>query len=123
MTNFNFFATEISSTPVDGIWTVGFADPSQEIYFLVQRDVDNVMGQHGLNIHYVEFEDQSKACYGGIERVQILRDAVRFRLTSAGTDRIGVSEIVVSFTLSKPALAAVSEALAHIVEHGRVEVI
>ncbi len=121
--NFNFFASEISATPVDGIWTVGFSDPSHDTYFLVQRDVDNVMGQEGLNIHYVEFEDQSKACYGGIERVQILRDAVRFRLTSAGTDRIGLSEIAVSFTLSKPALAAMSEALAHIVEHGRVEVI
>jgi len=123
MTNFNFFATEISSTPVDGIWTVGFADPAQEIYLLVQRDVDNVAGQQGLNIHYVEFEDQSKACHGGIERVQILRDAVRFHLTSAGADCIGLSEIAVSFTLSKPSLAAMSEALAHIVEHGRVEVI
>jgi hypothetical protein len=123
MTNFNFFATEISSTPVDGIWTVGFADPSQEIYLLVQRDVDNVTGQQGLNIHYVEFEDQSKACHGGIERVQILRDAVRFHLTPAGADCIGMSEIAVSFTLSKPSLAAMSEALAHIVEHGRVEVI
>lgn len=123
MTNFNFFASEISSAPVDGIWTVGFSEPSQEIYLLVQRDVDNVRGQNGLNIHYVEFEDQSKACYGGIERVQILRDAVRFRLTSAGEDHIGMSEIVISFTLSKPALATMSEVLAHIVEHGRVEVI
>lgn len=123
MTNFNFFASEISSTPVDGIWTVGFSDPSQEIYLLVQRDVDNVMGQSGLNIHYVEFQDQSKACYGGIERIQILRDAVRFRLSEVGADRIGISEIVVSFTLSKPALGAMSEALAHIVEHGRVEVL
>ncbi len=121
--NFNFFASEISSTPVDGIWTVGFIDPAQKTYFLVQRDVDNVMGQQGLNIHYVEFEDQSKSCYGGIERVQILRDAVRFRLSSTGADRIGMSEIVVSFTLSKPALAAMSQALAHIVEHGRVEVL
>lgn len=121
--NFNFFASEISAAPVDGIWTVGFADPSQAIYFLVQRDVDNVMGQHGLNIHYVEFGDQLKACYGGIERVQILRDAVRFRLSAAGSDRIGISEVVVSFTLSKPALAEVAQALAHIVEHGRVEVL
>ncbi|MGW8394775.1 Imm10 family immunity protein [Pseudoduganella sp. HUAS MS19] len=121
--NFNFFASEISSKPVDGIWTVGFADSSQENYLLIQRDVDNVAGQHGLNVHYIEFEDQSRSCYGGIERVQILRDAVRFRLSSTGAQRIGMAEIVVSFTLSKPALASMSEALAHIVEHGRVEVV
>lgn len=121
--NFNFFATEVSSNPVDGIWTVGFADPVQGIRFLVQRDVDNVAGQQGLNVHYIEFGDQSKGCYGGIERVQVLRDAVKFRLTSGGTERIGPSEIVVSFTLSRPALAAMSEALAHIVEHGRVEIV
>lgn len=120
--NFNFFAPEISSNPVDGIWTVGFSAPLQDAYFLVQRDVDNIAGQHGLNIHYVEFGEQSRACYGGIERVQILRDAVRFRLTSIGAERIGMSEIVISFTLSKLALAAISETLAHIVEHGRVEV-
>lgn len=120
--NFNFFASEISSTPVDGIWTVGFADPSRGNYLLVQRDVDNVAGQQGLNIHYVEFGDQSKSCYGGIERVEVLRDAVRFRLTTLGAERVGLSEIVVSFTLSKPALAAMSGALAHIVEHGRVEI-
>lgn len=120
--NFNFFASEISSTPVNGIWTVGFAGAAQDTYFLIQRDVDNVAGQHGLNVHYVEFGEQSRACYGGIERVQVLRDAVRFRLTSFGAERIGMSEIVISFTLSKPALAAMSAALAHIVEHGRVEV-
>jgi hypothetical protein len=34
-----------------------------------------------------------------------------------------VPEIVVSFSLSKVALAAMSAALAHIVEHGRVEIL
>lgn len=121
--NFNFFASEVSSAPVDGVWTVAFTDPSQGNYLLVQRDVENVVPERGLNIHYIEFGDQSKACYGGLEKVQVLRDAVRFHLSAIGAERIGMSEIVVSFSLSKAILAAVSGALARIVEHGRVEVL
>jgi hypothetical protein len=121
--NFNFFASEISSAPVDGVWTVAFTDPAQGHYFLVQRDVENVMEERGLNIHYIEFGDQSRACYGGLEKVQVLADAVKFHLTSLGAERLGMKEIVVSFSLSKAILAAVSGALARIVEHGRVEVL
>jgi ribosomal protein S18 acetylase RimI-like enzyme len=120
---FNFYAAEVSSEPVDGIWTVAFAAPGHGDYFLLQRDVENVLGKRQLNTHYIEFGDQSRGCHGGIEKVQVLPDAIRFQLTAAGAERIGVPEIVVSFSLSKVALAAMSAALAHIVEHGRVEIL
>lgn len=121
--NFNFFASEISSDPVDGIWTVAFTDSAHGNYFLIQRDVENTLSQCGLNVHYIEFGDQSRACYGGLEKVQVLPHAVRFYLNKVGTERIGISELTISFSLSKPPLASVSAVLAHIVEHGRVEVL
>jgi hypothetical protein len=121
--NINFFATEISTAPVDGIWTVTFAAPEQNWYFLLRRDVENVMGQRGLNIHYIEYCAASRACYGGLERVQVLADAVKFRLTAHAAERIVMPEFVVSFSQSKAALGAMSSALAHIVEHGRVEIL
>lgn len=121
--SFNFFASEVSAAPVDGIWTAAFGDPAHGNHFLVRRDVENVQGERELNIHYIEFGDQSKSCFGGIERVQVLPDAVKFEFTSDATARIGLSGIVVSFSLCKADLAAVSSALAHIVEHGRVEIL
>lgn len=84
--------------------------------------MENVLQARGLDIHYIEFGSQSRACYGGLEKVQVLRDAVRFHLTSDAAKRIGVSDIVVSFSVSKAKLGSISFALAHIVEHGRVEV-
>lgn len=121
--SFNFFASEVSVAPVDGIWTVAFADAVHEHYFLIQRDVENVLGERELNVHYIEFGDQSKSCYGGIERVQVLPDAVKFEFTPDAAARIGRSGTVVSFSLSKAGRASLSSALAHIVEHGRVEVL
>jgi uncharacterized protein (TIGR02246 family) len=121
--SFNFFASKVSAAPVDGIWTVAFGDPAHEDYFLVRRDVENVLGERGLNVHYIEFGDQSKACYAGIEKVQVLPDAVKFQFTADAAVRIGLWGIVVSFSLCKADLASVSSALAHIVEHGRVEVL
>ena len=121
--NINFFATEVSAAPVEGIWTVEFSAPAQGQTVLGRRDVNNIHGQQGLNIHYIEFCDPSRACYGGLERVQVLLNAVRFRLTASAAERIGVAEIVVSFSLSKAALGDISSALAHIVEHGRVEIL
>ncbi|WP_426168711.1 Imm10 family immunity protein [Pseudoduganella sp. R-31] len=121
--SFNFFASEVSAAPVDGIWTVAFGGPAHGDYFLVQRDVENVLGERGLNVHYIELGGQSKGCYGGVEKVQVLPDAVKFQFTSDAAVRIGLSGIVVSFSLSKAELALVSSALAHIVEHGRVEVL
>lgn len=120
---FNFFAPEVSSEPADGLWTVAFAAPAQGDYFLLQRDVENILGERELNVHYIEFGDPSRACYGGIARIQVLPDAVRFELTAVGAERIGVPEIVVSFSLGQAALASMSTALAHIIEHGRVEIL
>jgi hypothetical protein len=121
--SFNFFASEVSVAPVDGIWTVAFADALQDVYFLIQRDVENVLGERGLNVHYIEFGDQSNACCGGIERAQVLLDAVKFEFTPDAAARIGRPGVVVSFSLSKAGRASLSSALAHIVEHGRVEVL
>ena len=120
---FNFFAAEVSSEPVDGIWSVAFTAPAQGGYLLLRRDVQNVLGGRGLNLHYIEFGDPERGCYGGIDKVQVLPDAIRFELSKAGAQRLGVAQIVVSFSLGKAALAAMTTALAHILEHGRVEVL
>lgn len=111
----------VSSDPIDGIWTVAFADANQENYLLIQRDVENVLGESTPDVHYVEFGSQSRGCHGGVKSARVTRSRAIFRFSSAAAERIRTAEVVVSFSLNEHEYAALSNALAKIIDDVDIE--
>ena len=68
---------------------VGFADREYDTrcYLQLQRSHVNDTQDRalGLDTYYVERDDQSNSCYGGIESIELHSDMVRLDFTDAGS--------------------------------------
>lgn len=110
-----FFAFEVSTEPVDGIYTVAFADSSLECYLLLQLDEE-------LNNHYLEYGDQSKSGYGAVDSVLVRSDNARFILDRAVSEMLGTEQLEVRYDLSERGVQSLLAALRIILGASRVQV-
>lgn len=89
---------------MEDFWLVGFANDDFEPthYLQLQRgfeDSDQVI-HLGMNTYYVEIDDQSSSCYGGIEHFELRRDQALVKFSSQGEKKLnGIESAEVKFTI------------------------
>jgi hypothetical protein len=117
MSSIAFDAMVVSShDPEEGLFLIGFADdptnPSQ--YLLLQRsleptDQDRDLGQ---DTYYLEWCSQEQSVYGGIDDFSLSDSNARIRFAPQATNALGgLSELVISFSLSQNELEALDQGL------------
>ena len=93
-----FHATCVAVVEDEVGWVVGFADrePDTRQYLQLQRShVSDAQDRAlGLDTYYVEKDDQSNGCYGGIESVDLGPDAIKLQLNEAGSQSLGLDRNV-----------------------------
>ena len=97
-----FHATCLAALENEFGWVVGLADEEFDTkqYLQFQRGHTHTAQDQapGLNTYYVERDDQSNSCYGGIERIDLGADAIALRLGQAGSQSLGLDrKVVITF--------------------------
>lgn len=112
-----FSAAVVTAEPVDDILTVGFAEQPDGSgrYLLLQQD-DGTEGNY-----YIEFCDQARAGYDGLESAQLLREQALFSFTTSGAQELQETHIVVSFSLSERRFAELQTSLSKILGDSLVQ--
>ena len=91
--------------PDDYCWMVAFVDDPDSVnqYLMLQRgyEDDEQDIQLGMNIYYLERDDQGWSCYGGIDHFELFRDFVRIYLNDVGFSALGeIREITIDFKIN-----------------------
>ena len=69
----------------------------------------------GLDTYYVERDDQSYSCYGGIESVDLHANTVTLKLDQVGSPRLGLDkEVLITFDADDKTLGKLRAGLATI---------
>ena len=115
----SFHANKVAIEDNDEWCLVGFADQENDTqgYLQLQRSrIDDSQDQAlGLNSYYVERDDQSNSCYGGVESCELFADMVRLRFTDAGSLSLNLGEpIQITFDIDGETLSALRYQLASI---------
>ena len=104
-----FHATCIAAVEDEVGWIVGLADHELDTkqYLHFQRGhADDAQDQAlGLDTYYVERDDQSTSCYGGIERIDLGTNAIKLRLDDAGSQSLRLDKnVLITFDADEKAL-------------------
>ena len=79
-------------------WVVGLADDEfntrQYLQFQRGHVADAQDKALGLDTYYVERDDQSNSCYGGIEGIDLAANAIALRLDGAGSQSLRLDKNV-----------------------------
>ena len=77
---------------------VGFADRQFDTKRYLQFQLSDEGDEHdealGLNTYYVEKDDQSNSCYGGIESIDLHTNTIRIKLNDVGSQRLDLDRVV-----------------------------
>ena len=98
---------------------VGFADRQFDTKRYLQFQLSRVTGAQdhalGLETYYVEKDDQSNSCYGGIERIDLHANAISLKLDDMGSQRLDLSSVVlITFDADDKTLSELRSGLATI---------
>lgn len=104
-----FHATCIAAVEDEVGWVVGLADQEVDTrqYLQFQRGHANDPQDQplGLDTYYVEKDDQSNSCYGGIERIDLGANAIQLRLDEAGSQSLRLDKnVVITFDADEQTL-------------------
>ena len=99
--------------------TVGFADSQFDTQRYLQFQVSHTNDEQdealGLDTYYVEKDDQSNSCYGGIDRVDLHTGTIRIELDAVGSKRLDLDkEVLITFDADEKTLAELRTGLAAI---------
>jgi hypothetical protein len=101
---FSLTAKAVAVEDNEDFWLVGFANDEFEPthYLQLQRgikDSDQDI-RLGMNTYYVEIDDQSSSCYGGIEQFELRRDHALVKFSSQGEKKLnGIETAEVKFKI------------------------
>jgi len=106
----SFRANCVSLEDVEDYWLVGFADKAQETekYLLLQRAFKDDAQDQSLEMatYYIEHNDQSCSCYGGIAYCDLHAKEIAFTFDNKGLSHLGISEpLHVTFDLDNGTFA------------------
>ena len=98
---------------------VGFADQQFDTkrYLQFQRSLEgDAQGRAlGLDTYYVEKDDQSNSCYGGIESIDLRANAITLKLDDVGSKRLVLDKVVlITFDADDKTLGELRKGLATI---------
>ena len=104
-----FHATCIAAVEDDVGWVVGLADGELDTrqYLQFQRGhVNDVQDQvDALDTYYVERDDQSNSCYGGIESIDLGANRIELRLDDAGSQSLKLDRnVLITFDADEQTL-------------------
>ena len=97
-----FHATCLAAIEDEIGWVVGLADQEldTEQYLQFQRvHVSDAKDQAlGFDTYYIEWNDQSNSCYGGIESIYLGADAIKLRLNDTGAQSLKLDrDVLITF--------------------------
>ena len=104
-----FHATVVAAIEDEVGWVVGLADHEHDArqYLQFQRGhVSDSQDQAlGHDTYYVEKDDQSNSCYGGIESVELSTKAIKLRFNDAGSQSLGLEKnVLITFDADEQTL-------------------
>ena len=104
-----FHATVVTAIEDEVGWVVCLADHEHNArqYLQFQRGhVSDSQDQAlGLDTYYVEKDDQSNSCYGGIESVDLSTDAIKLRFDDASSQSLRLERnVLITFDVDEQTL-------------------
>ena len=98
---------------------VGFADQQFDTKRYLQFQLSHASDAQdqalGLDTYYVEVDDQSNSCYGGIERIELRANAITLRLDDVGSQRLNLDkDVLITFDADDKTLCELRSGLATI---------
>lgn len=104
-----FHATCIAAVEDEVGWVVDLADHEVDTrqYLQFQRGHANDAQDQALALdtYYVERDDQSNSCYGGIESIVLGANAIELRLDPAGSQSLRLDKnVVITFDIDQQTL-------------------
>ncbi len=111
-----FHATCVAAIEDEIGWVVGLADSENDAKQYLQFQRGHVSDSQdtalGHDTYYVEKDDQSNSCYGGIESVDLGPNAIRLNLDEAGAQflRLG-KNVLITFDADEQTLDRLSHGL------------
>jgi hypothetical protein len=104
-----FHATCVSAIEDEIGWVVGLADSEHHTrqYLQFQRGHVNDLQDKALghDTYYVEKDDQSNSCYGGIESVDLGTNAIMLNLAESGSQALGLGKnVLITFDADEQTL-------------------
>ena len=98
---------------------VGFADrqldTKQYLQFQVSRVGDTQDQALRLDTYYVEKDDQSNSCYGGIESIDLHKNTITLKLDDVGSQRLDLGKVeLITFVSDDKTLSELRSGLAAI---------
>ena len=69
-------------------------DTKRYLQFQLSRVSDTQDQALGLDTYYVEKDDQSNSCYGGIESIDLHKNTITLRLDDVGSQRLDLDKVV-----------------------------
>lgn len=111
-----FHANCVAIEDNDQSCLVGFADQEFDTrqYLQLQRSHTNDSQDRslGLDTYYVERDDQSNSCYGGVERIELYADMIRLRFSAKGLRSLDLREAIrITFDVDEETLNALRSKL------------
>ena len=100
-------------------WVVGLADREHDArqYLQFQRGHASDSQDHvpGLDTVYVEKDDQSNSCYGGIESVDLGPSTIKLKFDDAGSQSLGLDKnVLITFDADERTLDSFRRGMAAI---------
>lgn len=104
-----FHATYLAAIEDEVGWVVGLADRQLDTrrYLQFQRGhVSDAQDQAlGLDSYYVERDDQSNSCYGGIESIDLGADTIKLKLDDTGSKSLKLDKnVLITFDADQQTL-------------------
>ena len=98
---------------------VGFADRQYDtkryLQFQLSRESDTQDQALGLDTYYVEKDDQSNCCYGGVESIDLHKNTITLKLDDVSSRRLGLDKVVlITFDADDKTLGELRRGLATI---------
>lgn len=98
---------------------VGFADRQIDTKRYLQFQLCHVSDTKnqalGLDNYYVEKDDQSYSCYGGIESIDLHQNTITLKLDDVGSQRLDLDKVVlITFDADNKTLGELRSGLAYI---------
>ncbi len=111
-----FHATCVATISDEIGWVVGLADREhgarQYLQFQRGHVIDSQDKALGHDTYYVEKDDQSNSCYGGIESVDLGPNAIRLKLDEAGSQSLGLGRnVLITFDADEQTLNRLRQGL------------
>ncbi len=88
---------------VDEYRAIIFSDDKKELYFQIQDayEYDTQDVQLGMDTYYIEINDQSHGCYGGISKIKLKDCSIEIELNDKGNEKLKSGKIKILFSIGK----------------------